>query len=141
MCVCVCVCACVCACMCVFLCACVCVCVFLCVYFCVRVCVCISVCVFLCVCVCVCTHSADPVHVGADLGEDGGLLGEVAAEPRAEADDAVHLPRPVSTLAVQGAAGVALSHGSNMSINQSHPSIAHSLPVCIGCQHIHHKCV
>ena len=55
------------------------------------------------------TYSADPVHVGADLCEDGGLLGEVAAEARAEADDAVDLPGTVRVLAVQRASGVPLS--------------------------------
>lgn len=37
-------------------------------------------------------YAVDPVHVGADFGEDGGLLGVVAAHAGAEADDAVNLP-------------------------------------------------
>lgn len=55
-------------------------------------------------------YRVDPVHVGADAGEDGGLLGEIAAEPGAKADDAVNLPDTSSVLAVQGAARVALVH-------------------------------
>lgn len=55
-------------------------------------------------------YRADPVDVGADLGEDGGLLGEIAAEPGAEADNAVNLPGTISVLAVQRAARVPLSH-------------------------------
>lgn len=55
-------------------------------------------------------YRADPVDVGADLGEDGGLLGEIAAETGTEADDAVDLPGTVGVLAVQRAAGVPLSH-------------------------------
>lgn len=53
-------------------------------------------------------YSVDPVHVGADLGEDSGLLGVVAAEAGTEADDAVDLPAPLTVLAVQGTARVPL---------------------------------
>lgn len=53
-------------------------------------------------------YSVDPVHVGADSSEDSGLLGVVAAEAGAEADDAVNLPASVTVLAVQGAARVPL---------------------------------
>ena len=56
------------------------------------------------------TYRADPVAVGADLGEHSRLLGEVAAEAGAKADDAVNAPGPVSTVAVQRAARVSLSH-------------------------------
>lgn len=55
-------------------------------------------------------YRVDPVNVGADLGEDGGLLGEIAAEPRAKADDAMNLPGTSSVLAVQRASRVALVH-------------------------------
>lgn len=55
-------------------------------------------------------YGADPVDVGADLGKDGGLLGEIAAEPGAEADDAMNLPGTIGVLAVQRAARVTLSH-------------------------------
>lgn len=60
-------------------------------------------------------YGVDPVHVGADSGEDGGLLGVVAAEAGAEADDAVNLPASVGALAVQGAARVPLMHVTNSS--------------------------
>lgn len=55
-------------------------------------------------------YRVDPVNVGADSGEDGGLLGEIAAEPRAKADDAMNLPGTSSVLAVQRASRVALVH-------------------------------
>lgn len=58
-------------------------------------------------------YSVDPVHVGADPGEDGGLLVVVAAEAGAEADDAVDLPASVTVLAVQGAARVPLFNATN----------------------------
>lgn len=61
-------------------------------------------------------YSVDPVHVGADSGEDGGLLGIVAAEAGAEADDAVNLPASIAALAVQGASRVPLMHVTNNSI-------------------------
>ena len=53
-------------------------------------------------------YRADPVDVGADLGEYSGLLGEIAAEPGAKADDAVNLPGTIGLLAVQRAARVTL---------------------------------
>lgn len=56
------------------------------------------------------THRVDPVDVGADSGEDGGLLGVIAAEPRAKADDAMHLPGTGGVLAVQWATRVSLGH-------------------------------
>lgn len=59
-------------------------------------------------CVAECTYSVDPVHVGADLGEDSRLLAEVAAQPRAKANNTVDLPGSISILAVQGATGVTL---------------------------------
>ena len=55
-------------------------------------------------------YGVDPVDVGRHSGEHGGLLGEVAAEPGAEADDAVDLPGAITPLAVQRAARVTLSH-------------------------------
>lgn len=58
-------------------------------------------------------HRVDPVDVGADFSEDGGLLGVIAAEPRAEADDAVNLPGTSSVLAVQWATRVTLVHVTN----------------------------
>lgn len=53
-------------------------------------------------------HLMDPVDVGGHAGEDRGLLTGVAAQPRAKADDASHLPGSVLNLAVQGAARVSL---------------------------------
>lgn len=53
-------------------------------------------------------HCVDPVDVGADSGEDGGLLGKVAAETRAEADDAVNLPGTGRVLAVERTTRVSL---------------------------------
>lgn len=55
------------------------------------------------------TYRADPVDVRADSGKDGGLLGVVAAEPRAEADNTVNLPDPSSVQTVQRTARVSLS--------------------------------
>lgn len=55
-------------------------------------------------------YGVDPVDVGADLGEDSGLLGVIAAEPGAKADDAVNLPGSGTVLAVQRAARVTLIH-------------------------------
>lgn len=49
-----------------------------------------------------------PVHVGADLREDGGLLGVIAAEPGAKADDPVNLPGSITVLAVQWATRITL---------------------------------
>lgn len=49
-----------------------------------------------------------PVRVGGDLCEDGGLLGEVAAETQTKADNAVNLPGAGTVPAVQWATGVAL---------------------------------
>lgn len=57
-------------------------------------------------------YRADPVSVGADLGEDGGLLGEIAFEPGAKADDAVNLPGTISVPAVQRTSRVPLNHRS-----------------------------
>jgi len=58
------------------------------------------------------TYGVDPVHVGADLGEDGGLLGVVTAESQTEAHDTVDLPGTFSVLAVQGSARVSLNHNN-----------------------------
>lgn len=44
------------------------------------------------------------------MGEDSGFLREVAAEPRAKADDTMNLPGAGSILAVQRATRVSLSH-------------------------------
>ena len=55
------------------------------------------------------THAVDPVYVGADLGEDGGLLGDVAPLSRSEADHTVNRPGAIRVLAVQGAARVSLT--------------------------------
>lgn len=46
------------------------------------------------------------------MGEDSGLLGEVAAEAGAKADDTVNPPGTISVLAVQRAARVSLNHVS-----------------------------
>lgn len=54
------------------------------------------------------THVVDPAHVGADPGEDRGLLVVVAAHAGAEAHHTMHVPGAVSVLAVQGTARVAL---------------------------------
>lgn len=55
-------------------------------------------------------YRVDPVDVGADFGEDSGLLLQVAFEPGAEADDAVNLPGTSRVLTVQRAARVSLIH-------------------------------
>lgn len=47
------------------------------------------------------TYGADPVDVGADPGEDSGLLREVAAKTRAKADNTVNFPGTTWVLAVQ----------------------------------------
>lgn len=53
-------------------------------------------------------YRVDPVYVGADLCEDRGLLGEVAAETRTKADNAMNLPRSISILTIQRTARVPL---------------------------------
>lgn len=65
-------------------------------------------------------YRADPAHVGADLGEDGGLFGVVAAEAGAKADDAVDLPGSSTILAVQGAARVPLFQRHKQTLKTSH---------------------
>jgi len=55
-------------------------------------------------------YRADPVDVGADLGEDGGFLDVVAAKPGAKADDTMNLPGAVRVLTVQRTTGVSLNH-------------------------------
>lgn len=59
-------------------------------------------------------YRVDPFAVGADLGEDGGLLGVVATEPEAKAHNTMNLPGAVRVLAVQRATRVALSHEEGM---------------------------
>lgn len=54
------------------------------------------------------SYGVYPVNVRADLGEDSGLLGVVAAQARAKADNAMDLPAPVTILAGQGATRVPL---------------------------------
>lgn len=54
------------------------------------------------------SYIADPVDVGADLGEDSGLLGVIAAESRPKADDAVNLPGAISGLTVERTTRVSL---------------------------------
>ena len=54
------------------------------------------------------THVVDPADVGADPGEDGGLLGVVAAHAGAKAHHTVDVPGAIRVLAVQGTAGVSL---------------------------------
>lgn len=61
------------------------------------------------------THLVDPVDVGGHAGVDGGLLVGVAAQARAEAHDAPHLPGAALSLAVQWAAGVALHQTGSVS--------------------------
>lgn len=58
-------------------------------------------------------YTVDPVHVGADSGEDGGLLGEVAAEAGAKAYDAVNFPGSFAVQAVQRAARIPLFNMTN----------------------------
>lgn len=55
------------------------------------------------------TYRADPVDVRADSGKDSGLLGVVAAEPRAKADNTVNLPDSSSVHTVQRTTRVSLS--------------------------------
>lgn len=55
------------------------------------------------------THVVDPGDVGADAGEDRGLLSVVAAHAGAKAHHAVDLPGTIRARTVQGAAGVSLS--------------------------------
>lgn len=57
---------------------------------------------------CFFTHVVDPGDVGADPGEDGGLLGVVAAHARAEAHHTVDIPGAITVLTVQGTARVSL---------------------------------
>lgn len=54
------------------------------------------------------TYVVDPAHVGADPGEDRGLLGVVAAHAGAEAHHTMDLPGAIVALAVQGTTGVSL---------------------------------
>lgn len=54
------------------------------------------------------TYVVDPAHVGADPGEDGGLLGVVAAHAGAEAHHTMDLPGAIVALAVQGTTRVSL---------------------------------
>lgn len=61
------------------------------------------------------THLVDPVDVGGHAGVDSGLLEGVAAQARAEAHDAPHLPGAVLGLAVQWAAGVSLHQTGSVS--------------------------
>lgn len=56
----------------------------------------------------VCTHVVYPGNVGTDAGEDGGLLGVVAAHAGAEAHHTMNVPGAIRVLAVQGATGVSL---------------------------------
>lgn len=58
--------------------------------------------------ICSFTHVVDPAAVGADPGEDGGLLGVVAAGAGAEADNTVDGPGAIRVLAVQGTTRVSL---------------------------------
>lgn len=54
------------------------------------------------------TYVVDPADVGADPGEDRGLLVVVAAHAGAKAHHAVHVPGAIGVLAVQGTARVSL---------------------------------
>lgn len=58
---------------------------------------------------CIITHVVDPGDVGTDPGEDGGLLGVVAAHAGAEAHHTVDVPGAIRVLTVQRTAGVSLS--------------------------------
>lgn len=60
-----------------------------------------------------CTHVVDPVDVGADPGEDRGLLVVVAAHAGAKAHHTVHIPGAIGVLAVQGTAGVSLDNDTH----------------------------
>lgn len=57
---------------------------------------------------CFSTHFVDPGDVGADPGEDGRLLGVVAAHAWTEAHHTMDLPGAIRALAVQGATRVSL---------------------------------
>ena len=54
------------------------------------------------------SYCVDPSNVGADLGEDGWLLEDVAARTRAEAHRAMDGPGSIRVLAVQGTPRVSL---------------------------------
>lgn len=54
------------------------------------------------------SYRVDPVDVVGDPGEDRWLAGVVAAQRRAEAHDAMHLPLAVRCLAIQWSARVPL---------------------------------
>lgn len=60
------------------------------------------------------TYIVDPVHVGADPGEDRGLLVVVAAHAGAKAHNAVHVPGAIGILAVQGTTRVSLKNEREM---------------------------
>lgn len=54
------------------------------------------------------TYTVDPADVGADSGEDGGLLEVVATHTGAEADHTMDVPGAISVLAVQRTTRVSL---------------------------------
>lgn len=56
------------------------------------------------------TYIVDPVDVGADPGEDRGLLIVVTAHAGAKAHHTVHIPGAIRVLAVQGTSGVSLKN-------------------------------
>lgn len=66
-------------------------------------------------------HLVDPVDVGRHAGVDCGLLVGVAAQPRAKAHDAPHLPGAVLSLAVQWASRVPLHHTGQASVPRPPP--------------------
>lgn len=65
------------------------------------------------------TYVVDPADVGADPGEDGGLLIVVAAHAGAEAHHAVHVPGAVAVLAVQGTSRVSLRNKRERNVHEA----------------------
>lgn len=55
-----------------------------------------------------CTYIIDPGNVARYTGEDGGLLGVVAAQAGAKTHNAVNIPGAVTSLAVQRATRITL---------------------------------
>lgn len=55
-----------------------------------------------------CTHFIDPGNVARHTGEDGGLLGVVAAQAGAKTHNAMNIPGAVTSLAVQRATRITL---------------------------------
>lgn len=65
------------------------------------------------------TYIVDPADVGADPGEDRGLLIVVAAHAGAKAHHTVHVPGAISVLAVQGSSGVSLKNKREKEVHEA----------------------